>query len=168
MNQYDRAKIKERHVVNILKKKGYSAKLLEMFDDNGKEIPQTYSVSGYKRSAPDIDVFESEDKREVILRVEVKGFESFPKINNTNVLGIEYRKLNHYLELLFLSEVETKILFVIGKVGDEASYDYYWEDLYEITKIKSIRKNYTFDGLVWSDFIFWKPQDLHHGLDGFC
>jgi hypothetical protein len=168
MNNYKRSKIKEYHILNILRDKGYSAELLELFDNEGKELPQTYTVSGYKKSAPDINVYESYDKKEVILRIEVKGFEYFPKIKNTNLLGVEYRKFKHYVELLFLSEVETKIIFVVGKVGEENNYEYYWETLDRLAEIRNIRKDFTFDGLVWDDFIFWNPKDLNYGLEDFC
>lgn len=167
MNLYKRAKIKENHIVDILRLKGYHAKLLEMYDSEGNEVAQTYTVNGYYKSHPDIDVYESNDGKEVILRVEVKGFENFPKINSVNLLGVESRKLEHYLELLYLSEVETRIVFVVGKNGKPDEYEYYWERLDKLVSMKSFKSKYTFDGLYWTDFIFWNPKDLNKGMENF-
>ena len=51
----------------------------------------------------------------------------------------------------------------------ESQYEYYWETLDNLSKIKHIVREYSFDdGNSYSEFMFWNPKSLHYGLDGFC
>lgn len=161
-------KKKELHILNIMKEKGYSVELIENFDKDGNELPQVYYVGKYAKSKPDIDVFSDENKKVVIFRVEVKGRKRLPEINGRKVIPIKESQFEHYVELQFLSEVETKIIFVIG-IDDTSGYEYFWSTIDEMKKMKKYRSKWmdTRDAKEYY-YCFYNPNKFNYGLDGFC
>lgn len=164
MNRYNFGRIKESHIAKLFEENGKRAVLIESFDENGNRIAQTYLLNGYHRSHPDIDIYEMENSKEVILRIEVKGFEKLQNNSvrkNGAVLPISKSQFNSYLELFTLTEVPIKIIFVIGS---SEPYQYYWEYAHVLNRIKKASGYHFHDN---KPCYFWRPEDLRHGLDGF-
>ena len=163
-NLFDYGRVREDHIVSLFRKQGYTAVINECFDEEGNSIAQTYVLNGYHRSYPDIDIFELEKDKECVLRVEVKSFSALQNSSvrkNGKVLPISVTQFESYLELFRLSEVPTKIIFVIGT---PEYYEYYWEDILVMNSLPK-KKGKHFDGE--KDCYFWRPEDLKRGLDGF-
>ncbi len=158
---------KEDYISYLLTEMGYFPKVFRPLDSNGKRIAQTISPFGkYKIAVPDIDVYETEDAKNAVLRVEVKGFVSFPEIRNMKYLIVESRKFDNYMEYFRLSEVETRIIFVVGE--NKKKYECYWEEIENMNNTIFAKDDYTFSNGNIEKCLFWKPSDLHSGLGDFC
>lgn len=136
-NLFDYGRVREDHIASLFNEKGFKSVINECRDENGNSIAQTYILNGFHRSHPDIDVFELEDAEECILRVEVKSFSVLQNNDirkNGKVLPVSVSQFESYLDLFRMSEIPTKIIFVIGTPG---YYEYYWE---EITAMNALPK----------------------------
>ena len=159
--------IKEEYVLDFLLRKNKHAEIYKAYDPDGKEIAQTFVIDNFYRSRPDIDVYDGKDRKEIIIRVEVKGFTDMPRVEGRKILGIKEKQFYSYIEFGQLTETEIFIVFVVG--DSEDNFEFYWEsvsNLYSLKKYQSAYKG-SRDSKEHK-YVFWNPKSLKFGLNGFC
>lgn len=161
-------KHREKYILSLLQKNGYTAEIYEVPKkreqtewDFEEPVCQDIYIHGVKYVSPDIDIYGN--TREIIFRIEVKGFRDIEDISRkfgVNVVGAEKYKIDSYCKVERLQEIRTMVVFLIGEIE---SYEIYWEYLDNLmSKVK--RKE---DILFGKTGYFWRIQDLHKGVDSF-
>lgn len=110
-------------------------------------------------------VLENGNGKNIVIRIEVKGFREIDNstFSNTDVLFVEKYKFDSYTALMLAEEVESCILFSIGDERHE-KLEYYWETIPNLLNINYKIKYHP----KWKcDCYFWKAESLKRGMSGF-
>jgi hypothetical protein len=159
---------KEEMILNFLSDKYNVKRYLHNYyvdDWNNVHFDQDIECNGKIYKCPDLYILETKEGKNIILRIEIKGFRELNSstFSGTEIVSIEKYKFDYYLNLQNSEEVESSVLFVIGNenLGFE-DFTFYWETLNNLTKIKNKTATiYKYPSLCW------RTKDLKYGIDGF-
>lgn len=168
MANFNSGKWAVQKVINVLKSKN---KVVKQYVPDGVEISEDeiydgpdwiYFSDGKKYSCPDVEVYRNRDFSKLLIRVEVKSFSDFPKLENEedDLVCIKQYSIQQYLALQKREEIPIRIIFVIG-TRTNVRY-YFWETLNNMIEnlpMKKIRYKGRFDEYP-SLHYFWRVKDL--------
>lgn len=159
---------RENNVLEYLLSNGLSCDIYKnktgKFDFLGEpKTNQDIRINGKIYKCPDIRVFDRKKENRIIYRVKVKslyGKDKFSHLfNKIPVVGISIKAFENYVLFQNVDEVDCSVVFVIGE--GEWEYEYFWETLPNLQKIKHKVGNLYGE----KDGYFWRIQDLNEGLE---